>query len=142
MAGTSPAMTDLCDIALARLLRRQNRAFAPGANEPAGHGAGMFAAREDRRAGDHCRLITLDALHETPPAGWHIVHEFGLAHFEIIEVDHVDIGAQSRCEPPAIGKTEEIGGLAGLALDQAFDRQARSAAAVAAPMHQHEGRYT
>src|SRR5215467_12479831 len=49
--------------------------------------------------------------------------------------------AQSGRQSPAVGKAEEIGSLAGLTLDQMFERQSRSAAAVAAPMHQHEGRH-
>ena len=52
----------------------------------------MLAALEDWRAGDHRRFIALDALHEAPAARRHIVHEFGLAHFEIVEVDHVEVG--------------------------------------------------
>src|SRR3974390_2064876 len=43
-----------------RLLCRQHRAFAPGAYQAAGHGAGMLAALEDWRAGDHRRFIALD----------------------------------------------------------------------------------
>ena len=45
------------------------------------------------------------------------------------------------CEPAAIVEAEEIGGLAGLHLDQLRQRQARPAAAVAAPMGQHVGRH-
>src|ERR1700746_3066926 len=51
-------------IALARLFRGQHRTLASGAHQAAGHGASMLAALEDRRAGDHCRFIALDALHE------------------------------------------------------------------------------
>src|SRR5207248_6475889 len=116
-----------CRAALRALFRRQYRAFASGANESARHGAGMFAALEDRRTGDHRRFIALDALHETPAIGGHVVDESGLAHVEIVEVDDVDVGAQPRRQPAAIGKAEEVGGLAGLALNQMLEWLPRSA---------------
>src|ERR1700747_631281 len=74
------------------LLGRQHRAFAPGANKPARHGAGMLAALEDRVSGAHGVFLARDALHEAPAASRHVVDEFGFAHFEIVEVDHINVG--------------------------------------------------
>ena len=88
-----------------------------GPHQPARHRAGTLAALEDRPAGDQRRFIAFDMLHETAAAGRHVVDEFRLAHFETVEIDHVNVGAQLRRQPAAVAKAEEIGGLAGLTLD-------------------------
>ena len=100
----------------------------------------MFASLEDGNAcRDRC-LIAIDPLHEAPAAGRHVVHELRLVQLQPVEVDEVDVGAQARHQPAAIRQTEEVGGFAGLPLDQMLQRQQWPAAAVATPMRQHETR--
>ena len=100
----------------------------------------MFTALEDRLSGDERRDIAVDALHKAATAGRHVVNEFGHGEPQPVEVDQVDVGAQAGRKTAAIGQTEEIRGLAGLALDQKLERQTRPAPPVAAPMRQHEAR--
>ena len=111
------------------------------ADEPAGQGASVLAALEDLRAGDEGSLVAVDLLHEAAAFGRHVVHQFGLLHLQAVVIDQIDVGAQARRKPAAVGEAEEIGGFAGLALDQHFHRQLWAAAPVAAPMGQHEGRH-
>ena len=75
-----------------------------------------------------------------PPAGMSCT-ELGLLHRELCEIDQVDVGAQPRRQPAAIGQAEVIGGLAGLAFDDLLDRQPRPAAPVSAPDASHECRH-
>ena len=99
------------------------RAVAAGAHEAAGHGARVFTALEDRLSGNERRDIAIDALHKAATTGRHVVNEFGHGGPQPAEVDQVDVGAQARRETATIGQIEEIRGLAGLALDQKFQRQ-------------------
>ncbi len=104
------------------------------------HRAGMLASLED---GNACRkrcFISIDPLHETPAASRHVVHELWLMQPQTVKVDDVHVGAQARHQPTAIRQTEEVGGFAGLPLDQMLEGQPRPAAAVAPPMRQHETR--
>src|SRR6202163_4080147 len=109
------------------------------AHQMTGHRAGVLAPLEGWRAGDERRLVAVDTLHETPAAGRKVVDEFRLMEPQAIEVDQVHVGTQARREPAAVPHAEEIGGLAGLTLDQQFERQPGPAPPVAAPMRQHEG---
>src|SRR5690349_20486603 len=94
----------------------------------------MLAALEDRRAGDERRLVAVDPLDESPAVRRHVVHELGLLHLQTIEIDQVEVVAQARREPAAVGEAEEIGGLARLAPDQQIERQPGPALPVARPM--------
>ena len=98
--------------------------IAARSHEAPGHRAGMLAALEDRRAGRKRCFIAIDPLHEAPAVSRHVVHELGLVQPQTVEVDQVDVGAQARRQPAAVGQTEEVGGLAGLPLDQMLERQA------------------
>lgn len=114
--------------------------IAACSHEAPRHRAGMLASLED---GNACRkrcFISIDPLHETPAAGRHVVHELRLVQPQALEVDDVHVGAQARHQPAAIRQTEEVGGFAGLPLDQMLQRQQWPAAAVATPMRQHETR--
>src|SRR5579885_2665422 len=51
------------------LRRRERRPLAPRAHQPPRQRAGMFAALEDRLAGNECHLIAVDPLHEAAAAG-------------------------------------------------------------------------
>ena len=107
-------------------------ALPPAAHEAAQFGAGMLAALEDRDAGDQGHLVALRPLHQAPAARRKVVHDLGPVQAQPLKVDHVDVGPLAGQEPPAVVKAEEIGGLAGLALDDIFERQARAARPVAA----------
>ena len=87
------------------------------------------------------RRVAVDALDEAPAAGGQVVDDLRRVQLQPVVIDQVDVGAQARRQPAAIGEAEEIGGLAGLALDQQLQRQARPARAVAPPVHQHVGRH-
>src|SRR5690242_12424746 len=92
---------------------RENLLYYVGlsvAHEPAGSRAGLLAILKGRRAGHECRAIAVDPLHEAAPTGRQIVHDLRLIQTQPIEIDQVDIGAQSGLEPAAILKPEEIGG--------------------------------
>src|SRR5439155_11319021 len=104
------------------LCRLYNLAIAAGAHQPAGHRAGVLAALEDRRASDQRRLVPLDALNEAPAIGRHVVHQLRLVQLQRIEVDHINVGAQPRRKPAAVVEPEELRGLAGLTLDEQFER--------------------
>src|SRR6202049_5350994 len=100
----------------------------------------MLASLED---GNACRkrcFISIDPLHETPAASRHVVHELWLMQPQTVKVDDVHVGAQARQPPTAIRQTEEVGGFAGLPLDQMLQRPKWPAAAVATPMRPHETR--
>jgi hypothetical protein len=60
------------------------------------------------------------------------VHDLERVKTQLVEIDEADVGALAGQEPPAVVKAEEIGGLAGLALDQVFERPAGAARPVAA----------
>src|ERR1700686_4862259 len=97
------------------------------------HRAGMLASLED---GNACRkrcFISIDPLHETPAASRHVVHELRLMQLQAFEVDDVDVGAQTRHQSAAIRHAKEVGGFAGLPLDQMLERQQWPAVAVATP---------
>ena len=83
----------------------------------------VFAALEDRDAAAERGLVALDSLDEAPPVGWHIVNQLWLVQAEPVEIDQVDVGAQSRRKPAAIVQAKEVGGFAGLPLDQHLQRQ-------------------
>src|SRR5437899_2977903 len=101
---------------------------------------GMLAPLEDRNACRKRCFISLDPLHEPPATGRHVVHELRLVQLQTIEVDEVHVSAHARHQPAAIRQTEEVGGFAGLPLDQMLKGQKWPAAAVATPMRQHETR--
>src|SRR5262249_61593360 len=54
-----------------------------------------------------------------------------------LEIDQVHGGGKTRRESPAVPQAEEIRRLAGLALDQQFERQSRPAPPIAAPVQEH-----
>src|SRR5262249_54481372 len=122
---------------------RRFRLAAPlrvaGAHEAAGHRAGMLAPLEGRRAGQERGDVAVDPLHEAAATGGKIVDEFRLVEVQALEIDQVHIGAQPRRESTAVLQAEEIRRLAGLALDQQFERQSRPAPPIAAPMQEHVG---
>src|SRR6516165_6710580 len=123
-----------------RSRRRACHAVAAGAHEPAGQRAGCFAALENRLTRDQRHLIAVDALHEPAAACRHVVHELGLVQPQLAVIDDIHIRAQPGRQAAAVGKPEEIGGLAGLPLDHELPRQARPALPVAHPVGQHEAR--
>src|SRR5205823_2383909 len=110
------------------------------AHEPAGPRAGLLAILKGRRAGHECRAISVGPLHEAAAPGRQIMHDLRLVQTQPVKVDQVDVGAQSRLEAAAVMESEEIGGLAGLHLDELGQGQARAAPPVARPMRQHVGR--
>ena len=109
-------------------------------HEATRHRAGMLATLEDRNACRKRCFISLDALYEAPAAGRHVVHEFRLVQPQTVKVDDVHVGAHARHQPAAILEAEEVGGFAGLPLDQMLERQPWPAVPVASPMRQHEAR--
>ena len=104
------------------------------------HRAGMLASLEDGNACCKRFFISIDPLYETPAASRHVVHELWLMQPQTVKVDDVHVGAQARHQPTAIRQTEEVGGFAGLPLDQMLEGQPWPAVAVATPMRQHETR--
>src|SRR5438105_2970764 len=120
---------------------RSTMTIAACSQEAPRHRAGMLASLEDGNACRNRRLISIGPLHETAAAGRHVVHELRLVQPQTVEVDDVHVGAQARHQPAAIRHTEEVGGFAGLPLDQMFERQPWPAVTVAAPMRQHVTRH-
>src|SRR5262249_43996540 len=122
---------------------RRFRLAAPlrvaGAHEAAGHRAGMVAPLEGRRPGQERGDVAFDPLHEAAAAGGKIVDELRLVEAQALEIDQGHAGAQPGREPPAVPRAEEIRRLAGLALDQQFERQSRPAPPIATPMQEHVG---
>jgi hypothetical protein len=53
----------------------------------------------------------------------------------------VEVGTLARLQPAAITEAEEVGGLAGQALDDEFERQACPTLAIARPVGQHVARH-
>jgi hypothetical protein len=94
-------------------------------------------ALEDWNASDEGCLVAFGALHEALAAGGKIVDDFVCVEAQAGEIDEVDVGARAGLESPAVVEAEEIGGFAGQALDDVFERQAGAAFAVAGPMGQH-----
>src|SRR2546428_11530934 len=99
----------------------------------------MLAPLEGRRPGQERGDVAVDPLHEAAAAGRKIVDEFRLIEAQTLEIDQVDMGAQARRESTAVPQAEEIGRLAGLALDRQFERQSRPAPPITAPMQEHVG---
>ena len=76
---------------------------AAGAYQATGAGASILAIFEDRRAGNESGAVPVDSLHEPPPTGWQVGHHLRLMQSQLIEVDQVDIGSETRCEAATIG---------------------------------------
>ena len=57
----------------------------------------------DFAAGDDCRLVALDMLHEAPAIGRHVVDELGFVQPQTLEIDQVDVGAQSGRKSATVG---------------------------------------
>src|SRR5690348_4382767 len=87
---------------------------AAGAYQATGAGASILAIFEDRRAGNESGTVPVDSLHEPPPTGWQVGHHLRLMQSQLIEVDQVDIGSETRCEAATIAEAKEIGRLAAL----------------------------
>ena len=121
---------------------------------PRGEGGDYFTARtsrpgvapvycavlEHRRARDQRRDVAIDTLHQPSSAGRQVVADLRHVQPQPLEVDHVDVGLQPRRQPAAVGEAEEVRRLAGLALDDQLQRQARPALPVAPPVRQHPAR--
>jgi len=87
----------------------------------------VLTALEDWDSGDKRGLVAIHALHEAAAAGRHVVDQFGLEEPQAIEVDQIDVGAQSRSKPAPVGKSEESRSLVGLPSYQKLKGQARPA---------------
>ena len=94
----------------------------PRTHEPAGQRARVLAMLEGRRSSQQRGGVAVDPLHETAAAGGKVVDELRLVESQAVEVDQVDVGAQSRRGPAAVVKAEEIRRFAGLPLDQELER--------------------
>jgi len=99
----------------------------PAAHEATRFGANVLAALENRDARDQGRRVALGPLHQTLAARREVVHDLGRVQAQPFEVDQVDVGALAGLEPAAVAEAKEIGGLAGLAFYDIFERQARAA---------------
>src|SRR5262249_58977257 len=93
----------------------------------------MLAPLEGRRSGQERGDVAIDPLHEAAAAGGQIVDELRLVEAQAVEIDQVHIGAQPRRESTAVPQAEEIRRLAGLALDQQFERHSPPPPPVPAP---------
>src|SRR5215470_2998968 len=92
------------------VLRRPT--IAARADETPRHRTGMLATLEDGNACRQRGFVAVDALHEAPAAGRHVVDQLRLMQPQAIEVDDVHVGAQARHQPAAIRQTEKVGGFA------------------------------
>src|SRR5580658_6921579 len=115
---------------------------AARAHEAARPGTGLFAILEDRGPGDEGRAVAVDPLHEAAAAGRQIVDDLGLVEAQPVKIDNVEVGAQAGLQPSPIMEAKEIGGLAGLHLDELRQLQAGAAFAVARPVAEHVARQT
>lgn len=99
----------------------------------------MIAKHEHRGARIQGHLVAFRPLHQALAAGREVVDNLRGVEAQPVEIDQVDVGVLAALEPPTVVEAEEIGGFAGLALDQIFERQTRAALPVAASMRQHVG---
>jgi hypothetical protein len=118
---------------LLRGFRAAHRCFPTKLIIVRGGRGGRRWARRARRP--QCRrrgsLRSLRRAVQSLAAGGELVNDLGRMQAQPVEIDYVDVGALAGREPAAVVETEEIGGLAGLALNHVFERQAGAAFPVA-----------
>ncbi len=118
-------------------VRVVDHARAP--HEPPGQRARELVVLERDLAGDDRRAVALRALHEAAPARGQVEDHLGRAQAQACEIDHVHVGLLAHLERAAVGEAEQLRGVAAHALHRELHGNARTAAAVAHPVREHEG---
>ncbi|OWK28910.1 hypothetical protein SPDO_27460 [Sphingomonas dokdonensis] len=79
-------------------------------------------------------------MHQAAGAGGEVVDHVGLAEFELVEIDDVDVGEVTGGEQAAVREPDGERGVAGLLLHRVGEIEQGATGAVAAPVGEHEGR--
>ena len=96
--------------------------------------AWSFDARLDAR--DHRRDVARDRLQVPLPTGRQVGVDRRSAHGEVVEVDHVEIGALADLDRAAVVESVEPRGAPGLLLDHELERDGLAARPIAGPVRE------
>src|SRR5262249_35226297 len=106
-------------------------------HESARRGARVAAVGERLDARDKRALVALGPLDEPAAVHRQVVAPLGPGRGRAWVLDHLAAGFRAGLDPAAIIKAKEARRIGSLPLHHALKRQPGSAAAVAAPVHQH-----